>query len=495
MIDHEEKSVMSKITPAKIEEQTPQAISRTRSNPLPALVSMIGLLGLMAVSRPQPSDAAEQVLYSFCSQGGTNCTDGNFPNSGLIMDASGNLYGTTYGGGAHGHGVVFELSPGAAAPTILYSFCAQGGSSCTDGNTPDDLIMDASGNLYGTTVSGGAHGQGVVYELAKTNGGYASAPTILYNFCAQTNCSDGADPYNLVMDTSGNLFGIASGGAAGMIFELAKTNGGYAGAPTILYNFCAPKNCPDGGFLGNNLWPYTSTVLIIDASGNLYGAMPKGGVNGQGTVFELAKTTGGYSNALTILYSFCSQGGSSCTDGAVPTALLLDPSGNLYGTTWSGGTTASAQPYGVGTVFELIRGTVDRPFPHTTWSPKVLYSFCSVMVGAQCTDGSFPAGGLIMDNCRNLYGTASGQGSFENGVVFELTPIWDRTWKETPLHTFCFQENNCTDGKFPRTGVIADKSGNLYGTTQWGGANGEVSPNSPAGQLQGGFGTVFEMSP
>jgi hypothetical protein len=99
MIDHEEKSVMSKITPAKIEEQTPQAISRTRSNPLPALVSMIGLLGLMAVSRPQPSDAAEQVLYSFCSQGGTNCTDGNFPNSGLIMDASGNLYGTTYGGG------------------------------------------------------------------------------------------------------------------------------------------------------------------------------------------------------------------------------------------------------------------------------------------------------------------------------------------------------------------------------------------------------------
>ena len=460
-----------------------------RSNPFLPLVSMIGLLSLMAVSLPQPSDAAEEVLYSFCAQGGGSCTDGNFPNSGLVMDTSGNLFGTTYGGGAHGLGVVFELSA-AGAPTILYSFCAQGGISCTDGKYPDSLIMDASGNLFGTASGGGAHGQGVVYELAKTNGGYASAPTVLYSFCAQPGCSDGAGPYDLLMDASGNLFGMAGGGAAGMIFELAKTDGGYASAPIVLYSFCAPANCPDGAF-----WPYSNAALIIDASGNLYGAMPKGGVNGMGTVFELAKTTGGYANAPTILYSFCAQGGSSCTDGAVPSALLLDASGNLYGTTWSGGAPASGFPYGVGTVFQLMRGSARLPLPRTTWTEKVLYSFCSVMVGGYCTDGSYPAGGLVMDNCGNLYGTASGQGSFEAGVVFELTPIWDRTkWMETPLHTFCFQGNDCTtDGAFPRTGVIADQSGNLYGTTEWGGANCEAK--FPGGGTQAGCGTVFKMSP
>jgi hypothetical protein len=373
MIDHEEKSVLSEITPAKIEEQTPQAISRTRSNPLLALVSMIGLLSLMAVSLPQPSSAAEQVLYSFC---------------------------------------------------------------------------------------------------------------------AQTSCSHGADPYNLVMDASGNLFGIAGGGAAGMIVELAKTDGGYASAPKVLYPFCAQTNCPDGAF-----WPYTSTVLIIDESGNLYGAMPKGGVNGSGTVFELAKTGGGYASTLTILYSFCAQGGSSCTDGAVPSALLLDASGNLYGTTWSGGTPASGQPYGVGTVFRLISSIAPGlPAPRITWTENVLYSFCSVMAGGHCTDGSFPAGSLVMDNCGNLYGTATGQGSIEAGVVFELTPIWDKTkWTETPLHTFCFPTNCTTDGEFPLTGVIADKSGNLNGTTQWGGANCEVE--SPSGHVGPGCGTVFKMSP
>jgi hypothetical protein len=241
------------------------------------------------------------VLYSFCAQGGTACTDGQYPYAGLIGDTSGNLYSTTYAGGAYGGGTVFELTPPAKGKiawteTVLYSFCAE--TNCTDGDTPlAGVIMDASGNLYSTTFLGGVHGGGTVFELTPpAKGETAWTETVLYSFCAQGAgyCTDGTElSAGLIMDRSGNLYGTTGGGGA------------------YKYN---------------------------------------------GTVFELTPPAKGkIAWTETVLYSFCAQGGAACTDGAGPFAgLIMDWSGNLYGTTYEGG--ANCQPnYGCGTVFELKR--------------------------------------------------------------------------------------------------------------------------------------------
>jgi hypothetical protein len=163
----------------------------------------------------------EQTLYDFCSQ--TNCVDGMLPIAGLIMDGAGNLYGTALGGvydGAAGAGTVFQLTPTNTgwSEKVPYSFCSE--SNCADGHFPiAGLIMDASGSLYGTTNGGGActyniRGCGVVFQLRPTGTGWSEQ--VLYNFCSQSNCVDGQGPNGgLIMDASGNLYGTtAYGGTA-----------------------------------------------------------------------------------------------------------------------------------------------------------------------------------------------------------------------------------------------------------------------------------------
>ncbi len=300
------------------------------------------------------------MLYGFsgfCTQPG--CANGTYPEAGLIEDASGNLYGTTSAGGSSNlWGTVFKLTPNGSSYTesVLYNFCSQGGTSCTDGANPvAGLIEDASGNLYGTTANGGANYSsscnegscGTVFRLAPNSGG-GFTQTVLYSFCAQggTGCTDGANPLaGLDEDASGNLYGTTwQGGATipdgdrtttgGTVFELAPNgNGGYS--ESVLYTFCSQSGCADGE------WP--TAGLIEDTSGNLYGTTSAGGatitVSGNtttgGTVFKLTpKGDGSYSE--TVLYSFCSQSG--CTDGLWPTSSLIeDASGNLYGTTTAGG--------------------------------------------------------------------------------------------------------------------------------------------------------------
>jgi uncharacterized repeat protein (TIGR03803 family) len=158
---------------------------------------------------PNGTGWTETVLYNFCSQGGSYCTDGAEPNGGLVMDGAGNLYGTAPYGGKYNGGAAFQLSPNGSSWTqsVLYSFCSQGGSSCTDGGYPyTGLIMDAAKNLYGTTFAGGAHNGGTVFTLVLTGSG--ATETVLYSFCAQTSCADGADPAaSLIMDGAGNLYG------------------------------------------------------------------------------------------------------------------------------------------------------------------------------------------------------------------------------------------------------------------------------------------------
>ena len=251
--------------------------------------------------------AAQQLttLYSFAG------SDGATPHAGLIADPAGNLYGTTWGGGASGQGTVFQLDPSGNL-TVLYSFAGGDGSRPGGG-----LIADSSGNLYGTTINGGAQDAGTVFQLTPSG-----ALNLLYSF---TGGSDGALPFaGLIADAAGNLYGTTIDGGAGgqgTVFQLDPS-----GTLTVLYS--SNEGSPWAG-------------LIADAAGNLYGTTEGG--DGPGTVFQLTP-----SGTLTVLHSF--TGGS---DGGRPVAdLLADAAGNLYGTTALGGANTSC-PGGCGTVFEL----------------------------------------------------------------------------------------------------------------------------------------------
>lgn len=223
-----------------------------------------------------------RTLYSFCSQ--PNCPDGSLPNA-LVQATNGKFYGTTYSGGPYNGGTVFEITS-AGTLTTLYSFCAQ--LNCTDGEYPEDaLIQAADGNFYGTTYGGGANallcvmGCGTVFEITS-----AGQLTTLYNFCSQPNCTEGEHPFaGLIQATDGNFYGTAvQGGSvyAGSVFELTP-----AGQYTTLYSMCTQGNCRDGDL------PYGG--LVQGTNGDFYGTVQEGGQYrgpcggyGCGTIFSLA---------------------------------------------------------------------------------------------------------------------------------------------------------------------------------------------------------------
>ncbi|MBV8889526.1 MAG: VCBS repeat-containing protein, partial [Alphaproteobacteria bacterium] len=449
------------------------------------LASGVVLGALLAAALASPSSAAsyglEQTLYRFCAQ--SNCVDGANPSAGLIMDAAGNLYGTTkLGNNPNGYGnvgVVFELTPTSSgwAETVLYNFCSQGGGSCVDGSQPQaGLIMDTAGNLYGTTYSGGGVGNpGVVFELTPSGNGWKE--TVLYRFCAQADCADGRNPTaGLIMDAAGNLYGTTSyGGKAsplctggtgcGVAFELIPNQQKTAWTETVLYEFCSQSNCADGAIASQN----PTAGLIMDGAGNLYGTTVNGGTivanicnDGCGVVFELTPNQQKTAWTQTVLYGFCSQ--FDCADGSQPTAgLIMDAAGNLYGTTSNGGDEND------GTVFELMPSQ-----QNTTWTETVLHSFGSV-----AGDGTHPYASLIMDRAGNIYGTTFGNGIGGGAKVFELLPDGGG-WTERALYAFCSQ-TNCADGGYVEAGLIMDAAGDLYGTGYQGGNQGK--------------GVVFELVP
>src|SRR5580704_6303825 len=409
------------------------------------------------IADPTVSFYGDATLYSFCPVSG--CEDGRGPyQAGVIQDAAGNLYGTAGSGGANDDGAVFKLAPpatsgGSWTETVLYSFCAV--KNCTDGGEPEaGLIQDAAGNLYGTTAEGGVIDDGAVFKLAPpaTSGG-SWTETVLYSFCAVKNCTDGGEPEaGLIQDAAGNLYGTTTGGGAngkGVVFKLAPPAApGGPWTETVLYSFCAYTNCVDGE------GPY-GAAPIRDAAGNLYGTTENGGVYGDGIVFKLAPPAVlGGAWTQTVLYSFCMVG-ASCTDGETPyaVALIMDAAGNLYGTTTEGGANDE------GVVFKLAAPGE----PGGAWTETVLYSFCPV---AGCADGERPEGGLIMDLAGNLYGPAEEGGANGEGVVFKLAPQPSPPWKETVLYSFCPGGGACVDGEEPYgSALIQNAAGNLYGTT------------------------------
>lgn len=361
-----------------------------------------------------------------------NQTDGASPNGSLIVDAEGDLFGTTQTGGASGDGTVFEIvntpTGYASVPTTLASF------NGSNGNSPSsELIMDAAGNLYGTTQTGGANGDGTVFEIAKTATGYASTPTTLVSF----NGTDGSQVYaGLTFDAAGNLLGTTAVGGAngkGTLFEVAKTGSGYANTPTTIVNF-SDGATPVAG-------------LITDANGDLFGTTSSGGPFGAGfgTAFEVPKTASGYA-APVILAAFNGDNGSSPDGG-----LVADANGDLFGT-------ANGGPGGNGVVYEIAKtadGYADAP---------------TILVSFNLTDGAGPVGSLIMDAAGNLFGVTSVGGQFgSGGEVFEIAKTADG-YASTPILLASFDYNN---GANPGAGLVADAAGNLFGTTNQGGSNGD----------------------
>jgi uncharacterized repeat protein (TIGR03803 family) len=396
----------------------------------------------------------EKVLYSF-----GNGTDGQNPYAGLIFDANGNLYGTTVAGGAYGLGTVFELTPDSSGWTekILHTF-----GKGHDGQKPyGGLIFDSAGNLYGTTYQGGLYGVGTVFELTPGPDGWTE--TIQHEF--DNNGKDGINPYaGLIFDSTGRLYGTTVGGGAygfGVVFKLKLQPAGAA--EVIMHNF--QNNGVDGST------PYAP--LVMDGAGNFYGTTSLGGKNTQvwcsppgvfttgcGTVFELIPITGGWNEK--ILHNFSDVVNGSASDGAVPLGgVVLDTKGNLYGTTAHNGG-------GDGTAFELTPTAKG-------WPETIVQGFCN-----GCGAGFQPDSGLIFDSAGNLYGTTYyGTGTNCCGTVYELSP--EKTgfypWTQTVLYNF----QGGTDGTYPTAGVIFDAAGNIYGTTTTGGLYGD--------------GIVYEVTP
>jgi uncharacterized repeat protein (TIGR03803 family) len=270
-------------------------------------------------------------------------TDGANPNAPRVQAANGYLYGTAYNGGANGYGTIFKITPSGTL-TSVYSFCSQSG--CTDGANPNPPLVQAiNGAFYGTTYSGGANGNGTVFKITPSG-----TLTTLHSF----DGTDGWEPAAaLVQATNGNLYGTTQLGGAnndGAVFKITPS-----GTLTTIYNFCSLTNCMDGR---------TPAGMVQGTDGDLYGTTLSGGPSSDGIVLKITP-----SDTLTTLYSFCAESG--CPDGQIPTGLIQDTNGYLYGTTYGGGAD------GYGTVFALSVGL--GPFVKTRPAVGVAGEFVEIL--------------------------------------------------------------------------------------------------------------------
>lgn len=386
------------------------------------------------------------VIHTF-----SGSADGSTPNSTLVVDQAGNLYGTTsYGGaqfGSAGSGIVFKLAHKNSAWVLSPLYTFQGGS---DGAYPGaSVVIGPSGVLYGTTSLGGnpgcpaGMGCGTVYQLQPQSRACRSVlcpwiKTVLYRF---TGGQDGANPAygQLTFDHAGNIYGTTGGGGdigSGVVYELTHSSGGWQ--ESVLHSF-------DG--MGDGLQPQSG--VVFDSQGNLYGTTVAGGAQGKGTVYELSSSGPGW---------VISKQRDLATEGNSPYAgVVLDQPGNVYGATLSGG------PGNGGSVFQLTTSG-------SQWNSAIIGSF-SPLGG----EGLGVFSSLTIDAAGNLYGTTETDGAHGFGSVFKLVPQ-NGSWVQTTLYDFTGGSDGCN----PSAGVTLAPGGNLYGTTQGCGT---------------GYGVIWEIAP
>jgi uncharacterized repeat protein (TIGR03803 family) len=331
-----------------------------------------------------------------------------------------------------------------AATTVVYSFQGE-----EDGEYPaTELVVDAIGNLYGTTTEGGDFNAGTVFRLTPDGAGWTK--TVLHNF---NGFSDGLNPYGgVAIDAQGNLYGTTTAGGSGgicaedgcgVVFKLTKQGDGYVFG--VIHDF---TGCNDGWGAGGQ--------PALDATGNVYGTTPNGGRNSIGVVYQLSPNGGGY--AFRVIHAF--TGGDDGGTGGLG-RLLVDGAGkNIFGVATVGGA------HGAGVAYRL------RLMPNGQWLQKTIYAFRGA------PDAGFPYGGLSADRAGNLYGTTYYDGENGYGTVYQLSPSGGGEWTERVLHSFA----GGTDGNNPSTNLLFDARGNIYGTTAEGG-----SPGCDCG-------TIFKLS-
>jgi uncharacterized repeat protein (TIGR03803 family) len=401
---------------------------------------VLSVLAVMAALMGTVSAGPPQVIHSFGEEGG------EYPDTDLVMDGAGNIYGTTVTGGDIGSGTVFQLTPSGDGwtHTVLHSF-----TSGADGGQPyKGVTLDPQGNIYGTTVVGGTGGAcpedgcGVIYKL--TNSGGTWTHSVLYNF---TGGDDGYGPgAGLTRDPRGNLYGMTPTGGAyglGVIYQLRPQPGGDWKLSVI------------HAFTGGNDGGAGSAGRLLLRGGRFYGVATVGGEHGKGIAFELSRSSTG-SWRLKTIYAFKGQPDAGFPYGAV----AFDTAGNLYGTTYYDG------EYNYGAVYQL------SPTPSGEWKERVLYSFTGG------SDGAGSISNVVFDAAGNFYGTTSeGGGGCGCGTIFKLAPGDDGQWTASTAHRF----QGPPDGAFPYNGMVGDSQGNFYGATVHGGDDND--------------GTVYKFTP
>jgi uncharacterized repeat protein (TIGR03803 family) len=372
------------------------------------------------------------ILISFTGNSGN--FPGADPQGGLISDANGNLFGTTQAGGTLNDGTVFELAGSSYTFSSLISFTGNGGAY--PGTDPNEMLTsDGNGNLFGITYNGGTSGRGTVFELAGSSYTFSS----LVSFTGNTGAYPGLTPSALTSDGNGNLYGTTTNG--GTVFELA--------GPSLTFSSLVSFTGNSGSSLG--LFP-SYAGLTSDGNGNLFGTTQQGGALGDGTVFELA----GSSHTFSTVVSF--TGNSGAFPGQSPQVnMTSDGNGNLFGTTAQGGT------FNDGTIFEL--GGSNHTFS----------SLLSFTGSSGAFLGQFPEANLTSDGSGNLFGTTEVGGTSNRGTVFELA---GSTYTFSSLLSF-IGNSGTNPGTGPVASLIADRKGNLFGTTGQGGVY--------------SYGTMFEI--
>ena len=423
----------------------------------------LGLVLFFASFLSSAEGASFRTLHTFCTTA-SDCRDG-LGAAQLVADNSGNVFGAAWDGGAyHGHGVIYELVGGIHFK-VLYTFCKHGlHHVCPDGETPrSPLVVDTSGNLYGVTSNGGAYGSGTAFKLSPDG-----TLTTLHDFCGSGDpaCSGGGSAPSAglayagaiggtLYDGTSPLFGVFGGstnapGAGGAVFELVS---GTPWTTALVYQFCQQGGvaCTDGAG--------SFYTLVVDDTGNIFGDTAYGGGGaagaGGGTVFEIQPSGGGWTE--TVLHSFCTTGWPLCADGYSPMDhVTLDSSGNIYGTTISGGRQCRSAPIASETC-----GVLYKIVPNGTSSVEtVLRTFCAK---DNCTDGGQPVGGVAVDASGKIYGTTqfgggnSGVEPAGPGVLFAFDGGTYRV-----VHRFCAAAD-CSDGQLPQTAPILAPDGMLYG--------------------------------